>query len=84
MVFKVNADMIGVACFFDEEGKIAVQRISMDNQWMVVSQGRQWVDEEGLHVLIMFADDQARELILESSSMNWKLELLGGSEQVWV
>jgi hypothetical protein len=83
LVFK-EKDMVGVACFFDEEGKITVRRISMDNQWIDVSQGRQWVDDEGLHVLIMLANDRAHELILDRSSMNWILKSLGGNDPVWV
>jgi len=76
--------MVGVACLFDEEGKITVRRISIDNQWMDVGQGRQWVDDEGLHVLIMLADNQARELMLQRRTMNWKMKSLGGSEKIWV
>ena len=76
--------MVGVACFFDEDGKITVRRIRMDNHWIEISQGRQWVDDKGLHVLIMLADDQVRELILKRSSMKWILKSVRGTVQVWV
>jgi hypothetical protein len=76
--------MVGVDCIFNEEGKITVRRIAKDKQWIDISQGRQWVDGEGLHVLIMLTDDKAHELILEKSSMNWILKSLGGIDRVWV
>jgi hypothetical protein len=44
---------------------------------MAVEQGRQWVDHEGRHVLIMFPGQPVQELLLRKDTMTWGLRPQG-------
>ena len=64
---------VGVACRFEANGRIRVERIQLDGQWLPVGQGRQWSDENGRHLLIMLPHNQTRELLLQASTLTWVL-----------
>ena len=44
---------VGVECRFMEDGNLIVKALQIDNQWQQVKQGRQRVDNEGRHALII-------------------------------
>ena len=69
---------IGVDCRFAIDGTIDVQRIYLDDKWIPVGQGRQWVDRDGRHVLIMLPENQPREIRLRPDTMNWEIRPIGG------
>lgn len=65
---------IGVECKFGKEGEVQVRRVQMNGAWISVGQGRQWLDDDGRHVLIMLPNDQVRELILLPERLIWLLK----------
>jgi hypothetical protein len=73
--------MIGVECCFSSAGRVEVQRIQIDGRWLALEQGRQWVDREGLHVLVMAQGMAAQELILRSDTMTWQMRPVGPPAQ---
>lgn len=64
---------IGVECKFMSSGRVQVRRIWVEESWLPVEQGRQWVDEAGRHVLVMLPDQQVRELLLQAQTLDWVL-----------
>jgi len=64
---------IGVDCSFEKDGYVNVRRISVDDRWLVVDPGRQWVDEQGRHVLIMIPGGRVFEIVLSPNTLNWNL-----------
>lgn len=64
---------IGVDCRFAEDGTVRVFRILLDQTWISVEQGRQWVDRMGRHVLIMLPDSEVVEICLRSDTMTWQV-----------
>ncbi|MCB9419781.1 MAG: zinc ribbon domain-containing protein [Ardenticatenaceae bacterium] len=64
---------ISVDCTFNTDGSVRVQRVEIEGSWWSVEQGRQWVDENGRHVLIMLPNNQVREIILRADSMAWEM-----------
>jgi hypothetical protein len=73
---------VGVECQFRADGRVMVRRIRLDGQWLPVEQGRQWVDPEGRHVLIMRPGRPAEELLLRKETMTWGLRPLGQTPQL--
>ncbi len=73
--------MIGVECRFTSEGRIEVNRIQIDGRWLVIVQGRQWIDRGGLHVLVMAQGVAAQELILQADTMTWQMRPVGPPAQ---
>ncbi len=67
------SESIGVECAFRADGRIRVDRIQLDGQWLPVGQGRQWSDENGRHLLIMLPGSQTRELLLQAGALTWIL-----------
>lgn len=65
---------IGVDCSFDKDGRVQVRRIIVDDRWLVVDPGRQWVDELGRHVLIMIPGGRVFEILLSPDTLTWTLE----------
>jgi len=64
---------VGVDCQFRADGRVVVQRIRLEGKWLPVEQGRQWVDDEGRHVLIMLLGQSVQELLLRKETMTWGL-----------
>lgn len=64
---------VGVACQFSEDGSVQVKKVQLNGRWQPVGQGRQWVDENGRHVLIMLPGEQVCELILQPATLRWHL-----------
>lgn len=66
---------IGVDCSFTPNGNIRVKRVQLNGRWQVVEQGRQWVDANGRHVLVMLPNQQAREIVLRPDTLVWEMKL---------
>jgi hypothetical protein len=64
---------IGVDCSFDKDGRVHVRRIIVDDRLLVVDPGRQWVDEQGRHVLIMIPGGRVFEIVLSPETLTWTL-----------
>ena len=71
---------ISVDCTFKSDGSVRVRRVEIENSWWSVGQGRQWVDSNGRHVLIMLPNNQIREIILRSDSMTWEMVTVSSSK----
>ena len=69
---------IGVDCAFKADGSVRVRRVEIEGSWWSVGQGRQWVDGNGRHVLIMLPGHQVREIILRRDSMAWEMVTVSG------
>lgn len=62
---------IAVDCSFEKDGHVRVRRIALDDRWLVVEPGRQWVDEYGRHVLIIIPGGQVYEIVLSPGTLTW-------------
>ncbi len=71
---------IGVDCRFLIDGSVIVKRIRLDDQWLQMEQGRQWLDSSGRHVLVRFLDGETGEIVLDPETMLWQLETNTGSQ----
>lgn len=65
---------VGIDATTDNSGNVRVRRIQLDNRWLPVGQGRQWLDDDGRHVMVMLPSQEARELILRIDSLRWELK----------
>ena len=68
-----NSIRIGVECRFAVDGTIDVRRVYIDKRWKTVSQGRQWIDQLGRHVLIMMPEQVVKEIRLRPDTLTWEL-----------
>jgi hypothetical protein len=64
---------IGVECKFEADGTIQIYRIRLEQSWISVEQGRQWVDQIGRHVLILLPEGDVYEICLRPDTMTWQL-----------
>jgi hypothetical protein len=64
---------IGVDCTFTLDGQVRVRRVEIDGRWHPVGQGRQWLDNDGRHVLIMLPEQRVVEIVLNAENMVWEL-----------
>lgn len=62
---------IGVECHFSADGRVHVRRIERDGRWLPVGQGRQWVDNQGRHVLVMLPDESVLEIVQQAETLTW-------------
>lgn len=72
--------VIGVDCWFKPDGSVRVRRVAVEEDWIAVGQGRQWVDGNGRHVLIMLPHNQIRQITLRAATMTWEMVTVSGSE----
>ena len=75
---------IEVDCAFDVDGRVRVRRVRLGRPWQPVQQGRQWIDAEGRHVLVMLPESGGgvRELLLRADTLLWELRDLPVSRPV--
>ena len=73
---------VGVQAVFAEDGDVQIRQVQIDGQWLVVGQGRQWLDDNGRHCLIMLPDNSVRELVLQSDALAWIIKPLPGGQQI--
>lgn len=64
---------VTVDCTISRNGRVWIHRIKLDEDWMMVEQGRQWQDEDGRHVLVMRPGGQVQELLLSTETLRWEL-----------
>lgn len=64
---------VSVECKFDEDGAVQVRKVQLNGRWLSAGQGRQWLDEDGRHVLLMLPGDEVHELILQAGTLRWVL-----------
>ncbi len=72
-------ETVGVECSFGVDGSVRVKKVQLNSRWQSVGQGRQWLDENGRHVLIMLPGEEVRELVLQPGTLQWGLVEIGGS-----
>ena len=65
--------MIGVECTFGKDGRCHIRRIQINDKWVSVEQGRQWVDRQGRHVLVRIPGRPVQEIMLRSDTLTWEL-----------
>ena len=76
-------ETVGVDCIIDQDGRVHIRRIQLKDQWLAVEQGRQWIDENGRHVLIDITGGDVQEILLSPHSLQWELvPRLSGSQIV--
>ena len=76
---------MGVDCRFAEDGAVQVRKVLLNGRWQSVGQGRQWLDENGRHVLIMLPDEAVCELVLQPGTLQWGMvEKKGGGRETAV
>jgi hypothetical protein len=66
--------MVGVECRFAVDGSVRVRRVHLASGWRPVESGRQWLDDEGRHILIRLPDGVVRELVLQAGTLQWRLD----------
>lgn len=71
-------ETVAVDCRFAEDGVVQVRKVQLNGRWQSVGQGRQWLDENGRHVLIMLPGDDVRELVLQAGTLRWEMVVIGG------
>jgi exosome complex RNA-binding protein Rrp4 len=64
---------IAVECTIGRNGRVWVRRLKLDESWLAVEQGRQWQDEAGRHVLVMYGDGRVDEILLSAATLRWEL-----------
>lgn len=74
---------VSVECTFSPTGTVQVKRIKTRDQWQMVEQGRQWVDANGRHILIILAAHKVHELVLNPATLTWNLAP-GSSTQTYI
>ena len=66
---------IAAQVWFDVDGRPTIRRFRWRGvDYPVTAGGRTWVDEDGLHVLVMGPDEQIYELKLDRGDLIWYLE----------
>ena len=68
---------VAVDCRFAADNTVRVSRINTTGRWQAVEQGRQWVDHEGRHVLVMVPGQKAQELLLRRDTLSWVIRPAG-------
>ena len=76
------SETVGVDCTIDQDGRVHVRRIQLDDRWLGVEQGRQWKDESGRHVLVKMPGRDVQEILLSPHSLQWELRLRQGGPQI--
>ncbi len=74
--------MIGVECTFAKNGRCHIKRVQIDEQWHTVEQGRQWLDQQGRHVLVLIPGRPVQEIVLKPDTLTW--ELVNGRSDIQI
>ncbi len=68
-------DPIDVVGTMDKEGQVTLQSITWQGQsYPLVTGGRQWLDEEGRHVMAQAVDTTRFELLLTREDLLWRVK----------
>lgn len=71
---------IGVDCVTSSDGSVQVRKVQVGQAWQPVEQGRQWQDAAGRHVLVMWANQEVREILLRAETLIWELKPPSGGK----
>ncbi len=64
---------------FGSNGEVSILSIRKDSQnYPVISPGRNWKDEQGLHVLVMLINHQVQEVFFDTTDFCWYLRSSSG------
>ena len=59
---------------FADDGRITVRRFAWRRRaYVVVSHGRQWVAQDGQHLLVMTAGERVFEIVYDEATGQWRL-----------
>jgi hypothetical protein len=59
---------------FDSKGQARPRRFTWNGAWVDITDvGRQWVNSDGRHVLVMVGGRHTFELLLERESLAWRV-----------
>ena len=73
-MYKKDDQSTVVDARFEPDGRIRVRRFTWDRAWVTVTAvGRNWMAEDGRHVLVMGAGDRTFELLLRRSDLTWRI-----------
>jgi hypothetical protein len=75
---------IGVDCTIYSDGNVEIRRIKIKDEWLEVTQGRQWEDQGGRHVVILIAGSESNHLVLKRDTLKWELHSNRNSEKRFV
>jgi hypothetical protein len=65
---------IEVTAHFDQTGTVTPLHFTWKGSpWRVESTGRRWVDEKGLHILVMISNGRIYELTFQGGDGRWYL-----------
>lgn len=65
---------VEVLANFDLQGEVTPKRFTLKKvEYQVVSVGRRWIDEDGLHILVMVPGERVFELLFLPGSGTWFL-----------
>jgi hypothetical protein len=68
-------DPITATGTIDDQGQVSVQSFTwQEQQYPVVTMGRQWVDEAGRHLLVETAGGDRFELLLRRRDLIWSVQ----------
>ena len=70
---ELIVEHVAVDCKFKKDGTVRVMRVKVGDLWLPVTQGRQWQDDDGRHILIMLDDTKVRTLSLNPQSLTWEI-----------
>jgi hypothetical protein len=71
---KLVNEPAAVETRFKVDGTVHPRRFTWGQRWLDVSDvGRQWLDVDGRHVLVMVAERRTFELLLEQASLAWRV-----------
>lgn len=70
-----NRQAVQVRTESTADGRVSVRQLYFDGRWMAVEQGRQWLDDEGRHILIRL-NGRVQCLTQMRSDLTWYLHPL--------
>ena len=71
---RVVDEPTAVEARFETDGAVRPRRFIWTQTWLDVSDvGRQWMDVDGRHMLVMTGGRHTFELLLERESLTWRV-----------
>jgi hypothetical protein len=63
-----------VEVHFESDGAVRPRRFTWNQDWLNVSDvGRQWMSQDGRHVLVLTGAQHTFELLLQRESLTWRV-----------
>ncbi len=71
-------ERIGITVRFENSGRIEPLSFTLEGRvYPIESTGRNWKDEQGLHILVMVPGNRVSELVFSPSDLGWYLHHIG-------